>query len=222
MKNSGVLFSAAFFLVCAAVLSCPLPAFADDSGDEYCVPILRWNCWGCDMEVFTFDPDNLDASSTTYKDNKFRHYQAANWIMLKDGSPIPECRGASDKAHLFEETDDVTLSPSGVYERIGKFVVLKNGPTVKVRIITLKCYNDCSRAIFKFFYGDDADMYERLNWRETGRTFNMATHRRASICKTIFMGDIKWSFHLLGQNMGIANVKSIDIRNDLQNLWFSD
>lgn len=220
MNTSRLILAAACALVFVAS-----PAMADDSGDEYCIPITRWKCWGCGMEVFTFDPDDIGANSGSKKNNIFRKHQESNWVMLHSGSPIPKCDEFSDGAHLFDVVDDVVAAPPTIHKWIKQFVVLKDGGTLKAKIRTTRCIymqDGCSRPYYTFFSCDDADMYGTIHLKETGKVYNIASGKRISSCKSIVMGELRWEYHfLIDHDSSPREIKSIDLVKMIHEIWFS-
>lgn len=205
-------------LLLMVVFFAPLPACADDSGDERVVPVIRWVCFQCGKEYFTFAPDNIDGKAKT--DHKMVNYQQSNWVLLGDpGKSVPKCEKSPDGAHFFEKKQELNTSPYIIHELRNYYIVLKNGGSLKAKIIKWKCMS-CGINGFCFL-GDDMDSATSIRFDGVQKVYNMKSGSRINECRLKnYRGD-NIKCHMFDFTDKIEP-KSFEIAKSLSNMWYSD
>ena len=199
-------------LLCAAVLFVSFDAQAKDGGDEKAVPILRWKCYMCDINAFTFAPDSLDGKKgSSYKDPV---YQQKNWVRFFDPSrPLPKCPKSPDGGHFFESKGGFTASPAEVFANGKMIVVLKEGGgKIKAKVVDCKFKGTC-------FDGDDMDMAESIMMRMPSAMMSMANGSRSPNCVYKWR-NFEYLMHM-PKEIGKREVSSYELAYNLRRVWFS-
>ena len=152
------------FLKCLAVVFVLGALFFVQTSTAYaayaCVEVYKFKCLMCDIEVYTFAPDNLEPKDGKQKEKSF---QKSEWFMLSDYSKAfidyKNCK--NNQGHVFDKKGSSTISPKDVSKYRNQFVVLKNGSNINGRgIEQVKCMS-CGKSDFLGFAGDGMGM-ERL------------------------------------------------------------
>ena len=207
------IIAAAIFLAAAAA---PGMALAADSGEERTIPVIRWECFSCDKQFFTFDPDNLDGKAKS--DNKDGKYQQANWAMLADKSkPIPECAKVGDGGHFFEVKEKFNTSAFIIRANIHQYVILKSGGSaIKAKFQRIKC-TGCDLEGY-CFDGDDLDLFGALRLTEAPDLFNLKSGAKNSACKVQLAPGWYLKVHMF-EKKSISNPSSLQLAENLQYVW---
>ncbi|MDL2263975.1 hypothetical protein LJC31_04925 [Synergistaceae bacterium OttesenSCG-928-I11] len=207
-----------FILAFVATTLASLPAQAADSGDERFVPVIRWQCWGCDKQFFTFDPDDIEAK--TKGDHKMRDYQQKNWVLFTDtGKSIPKCEKATDGAHFFDKEETFKTSPNIIYQRKNDYIVLKNGGSIKAKIAKWRCGN--CKLEGHVFDGDDMDLFGTMVLTTAQDLFNMQGGGRVRDCGVKIYEGFVAKAHIMACGTA-TNWTSIKLAQSISNLWYSD
>ncbi|WP_133958765.1 hypothetical protein [Aminivibrio pyruvatiphilus] len=201
-----------------ALLFGALPAFAKDSGDERVIEVIRWECFVCGKQYFTFAPD--DIGGKTKAEHKIPDYQQKNWVMFSDpGKSISKCPKSGDDAHMFFKKEEFKTSPYIVHERKNDYVVLKNGGPIKTKIKKWRC-GLCKKDGF-CFDGDDMDLWEGLIFKNPQKVFNMGSGSSIPVCNFKLITGEELKCHMVTLDSA-KNYPSIEIAKLMSNLWYSD
>ena len=205
-------------LACLALLffSASL-AVAGDGGEERVIPVIRWSCWLCNWEVFTFAPDNIEGK----KDPKHKdvNFQQQNWMLFHNpSSAIRKCSKAPDGAHYFDEKQKLTTSPEVIYQLRESYVVLKNGGSMQAKLMNWTCIGCNLKGVS--FHGDDLDLVGKFAFGDSQNVFNMKSGSKIHPC-TIKLGNEVCRYHLMHITSN-GTAKSYNLAQALQNVWYSD
>ncbi len=192
---------------------------AADSGDERTIPVIRWECFSCDKQFFSFDSDDLAGKSKA--DNKDGNYQQKTWAMLMDISkPIPPCAKVGDGGHFLELKEKFSTSAFIIRANIHQYIILKSGGSaIKARFQRIKC-TGCDMEGY-CFAGDDLDLFGALRLGDAPDLFNLKTGQKNSACKVKLAPGYYLYVHMFEQK-SISNPSSLQLAQNLQYVWYSD
>ena len=194
-----------------------LPAKGKDSGDENVVPVIQWECWYCDKHFYSFAPDSLDGKKSA--NNKDFRFQQQNWLMFYDASKsIPKCDRSADGSHFFDEGKRTSTSPFLVARTRDRFVVLKSSGTLNVPVIKWRCIG-CDKEGFSF-KGDDLDLHDGVNWRDSHNLFSMRDGNRITDCK-LKVANFQSKIHIITITSE-GSTTSYNLAKSVQNVWYSN
>jgi len=215
-------FLAVVFVLGTALFIPAQHANAGDSGDEYVVPMIEWNCYGCKWQVFTFDPDDIGGDSKP--EHKMTNYQQSNWVNFATGNAIVKCSKSPDGAHFFEKKGARNTSPYIIGQRKDAFIVLKSGSAIKATVIKFTCHV-CKLEGFAF-KGDDLDQFgQNYDIKLVNNLYNMKSDQKVPVCGkiTLIQGDTSTvvARHMLIRTSA-GTPSSNNLRGSIANLWYSD
>ena len=207
-------------LVLAAASCLPSTSWGKDGGDERFVPIIEWQCYTCDKQFFTFDPDDISGGGNN-GNNKDMAYQQQNWRLLSNvGTPIPKCSKVKDGGHFFDKKRTMNTSPYVIYQRKNDYIVLKNGGSIKAKLGQWKCVL-CGLEGFNFV-GDDLDLMGANDLTKPMKLLNMAGGGQIRDCGFKAGNGALYRFHAGIKQLSTENPRSIKVAENLSRLWFSD
>ncbi|MBQ4567073.1 MAG: hypothetical protein IJA79_02985 [Desulfovibrio sp.] len=214
----NVFFATALMLVVLG-LGIQDVALAADSGDERTIPVIRWECFSCDKQFFSFEPDDLAGKSKA--DNKDGKYQKANWGMLADiNKAIPPCPMVGDGGHFLELKEKINTSAFIIRANIHQYIILKSGGgAIKAKFQRIKC-TGCDMEGY-CFAGDDLDLFGALTLNAAPDLYNLKTGQKNSACKVKLAPGYYLYVHMFEQK-SVSNPSSLQLAQNLQYVWYSD
>ncbi|MCL2768300.1 MAG: hypothetical protein FWE49_06215 [Synergistaceae bacterium] len=192
------------------------------SSTAVAIPITQWQCWSCNMIVFTFDPDSVNAQANRdFKDGK---YQQKNWVYLSEnGKAIAKCKNV-DGGHIFDKTRSGNMNSDDIKKYLAQFIALKNGPTLKDNKLTKWKCAICKKEGY-CFYGDTMDQYykpEPVPW-EAAKVVNFKNNSKLQNCNggTLIVGTLRLPMirHIF-LHAGDISVTSLQLSSHLANVWY--
>ena len=208
-----------FFWVLTLFLAMGTTLYADDSGEELSIPVQQWRCDLCNMEVFTFEPDDIGCESQK-SEHKDVRYQQKNWRRLKDpGASIAKCTKA-DGAHLFRKKQSFKTSAMKIAQQINSYVVSQESRDLKAILMSVRCGSCGLQA--KCFVGDDLDSYSTLKLTEKLHLFYVYDKSSVQPCKGKLASGRDCQAHIFLVDRKLSVNSSYELARQLRSVICSD